>query len=74
MNQGRKELGTRAAALCTRLADLRRQVRLVEKTIAGVEAELDVLLEEAGETALETPAGTLRKIVDNGVRRFVLEV
>lgn len=74
MNEGRKELGVKAAALCARLDDLRRQARVLEKTVAGVEAELDTLVEEAGEDALETPAGTLRRVVEGGRRRFVLEV
>ncbi len=74
MNEGRKELGTKAAALCNRLSDLRRQVRAVEKTITSVEAEIDLVIEEAGDSPLETPAGTLRRVIEGGVRRFVLEV
>lgn len=75
MNEGRKELGTKASALCARLVDLRRQGRVIEKTIAGVESELDALLDEVGEAVLETPSGTLRRVTDDkGVRRFVLEV
>lgn len=74
MNEGRKELGARAAALCARLADLRRQQRVLEKTARGVEAELDGLLEEVGDAQLETPSGTLRRVEMDGVRKFVLEV
>ena len=74
MNEGRKDLGAKAAALCNRLSELRRQARVVEKTIAGVEAEIDLVIEEAGDTPLETPAGTLRRVVEGGLRRFVLEV
>jgi hypothetical protein len=74
MNEGRKELGARAAALCARLADLRRQQRLLDKTMRGLEQELDGILEEAGEAELETPGGTLRRVVTDGTRRFVLEV
>ncbi len=74
MNEGRKEMGAKAAALCQRVADLKRQTRVLEKTLAGVEKELDDLLEEAGEEPLETPSGTLRKVTVDGVRRFVIEV
>ncbi len=74
MNEGRKELGTKAAALCARLADLRRQVRVLERVIAGVEGELDVLVEEAGESPLETPSGTLVRVTEGGTRHFVLKV
>ena len=74
MNEGRKELGAKAAALCARLSDLRRQVRMLEKAIGGVETELDVIVEEAGDTPLETPSGTLRRVDEAGARRFVLEV
>lgn len=74
MNEGRKELGAKAAALCNRLSELRRQRRLIEKAIADVEQELDGVITEAGEDALETPAGTLRRTEQDGVRRFVLEV
>ncbi len=74
MNEGRKDLGARAAALCARLSDLRRQIRVVEKSISGIEAELDAIVEEAGDTPLETPAGTLRRVVEGGGRRFILEV
>lgn len=74
MNEGRKELGAKAAALCARLSDLRRQARVLEKTIASVEAELDGVLDEAGDAPLETPSGTLRRVEESGVRRFVLEV
>lgn len=74
MNEGRKELGAKAAALCARLSDLRRQARVLEKTIAGVETELDGVLDEAGDAPLETPSGTLRRVEEKGVRRFVLEV
>lgn len=74
MNEGRKELGAKAAALCARLSDLRRQVKILDKTIAHVEEELDALVSEAGETPLETPSGTLRRFVEDGRRRFVLEV
>jgi|GEM_PF-1127023 len=74
MNEGRKEMGARAAALCARLADLRRQQRVIEKTIRGVEQELDGILEEAGEAQLETPSGTLRRVEVDGVRKFILEV
>ena len=74
MSEGRKELGAKAAALCARLSDLRRQSRLLERTIAGVEAELDGLLDEAGDAPLETPSGTLRRVEEKGVLRFVLEV
>jgi len=75
MNEGRKDLGARAAALCARLADLRRQARAVERTVAAVEKQLDEICDEAGEELLETPAGSLRRVVvDNDRRRFVLEV
>ena len=40
----------------------------------GVEKELDGIVEDAGETPLDTPSGTLRRVVDGGVRRFLLEV
>lgn len=74
MNEGRKELGARAAALCARLADLRRQARAVERTLASIETQLDQICDEAGVEPIETPAGTLRRVVENGQRRFVLEV
>jgi group II intron reverse transcriptase/maturase len=74
MNEGRKELGAKAAALCARLADLRRQAKVLERSIGMVEADLDVIVEEAGDTPLETPSGTLRRVTIEGVRRFVLEV
>lgn len=74
MNEGRKELGAKASALCARLTELRRNARLLEKSIAGVEAELDAVLDEAGDAPLETPSGTLLRVTENGVRRFVLEV
>lgn len=74
MNEGRKELGTKASALCARLADLRRQVRVLERAIAGVEGELDVLVEEAGDSPLETPSGTLVRVTEGGTRHFVLKV
>jgi hypothetical protein len=74
MNEGRKELGAKASALCARLTELRRNARLLERSIAGVEAELDAVLDEAGEAPLETPSGTLMRVTENGVRRFVLEV
>lgn len=74
MNEGHKDLGARAAALCARLSDLRRQARVVERSIAAAESELDTIVGEAGDGAVETPAGTLRRIDGNGGRRFVLEV
>lgn len=74
MNEGRKELGAKASALCARLADLRRQARVVERAIESAEKELDAIVEEAGDTPLETPSGTLKRVVENGKRRFVLEV
>jgi len=74
MNEGRKELGAKAAALCARLAELRRQIKLLEKTVSSVEGELDAVVEEAGDTPLETPSGTLRRVESEGRRRFVLEV
>jgi hypothetical protein len=74
MNEGRRELGARAAALCARLSDLRRQARLLAKTITSVELELEAIVDEAGDTPLDTPAGTLRRVVDGDGRRFVLEV
>lgn len=74
MNEGRRELGAKAAALCARLADLRRQRRVVDRAITGAETELDAVLDEASDEALETPNGTLRRIVEHGTRRFVLEV
>ena len=74
MNEGRKELGARAAALCARLADLRRQARAVERSVASTESQLDQIIGEAGDVPIETPAGTLRSVVENGVRRFVLDV
>lgn len=66
--------GARASALVTRLADLRRQTRILGRKIEQLEAELDALLDEAGGEALETPSGTLRRLVDECGRRFVLEV
>lgn len=74
MNEGRKELGAKAVALCTRLADLRRQAKALERAITAAEAELDAVLDEAGDEPLETPSGTLRRVTEGGVRRFVLEV
>lgn len=74
MNEGRKELGAKASALCARLTDLRRQGRVIERTIATVEGELDAVLDEAGEAPLETPSGTLRRVIEGGARRFVLDV
>ena len=74
MNEGRKELGARAAALCLRLADMRRQQRVIEKAMRGIEEELNGLLEEVGDAELETPGGTLRRVEVHGVRKFVLEV
>jgi len=74
MNKGRKELGARASALCARLADLRRQVRVLERTIAEVENELDEIVAEAGDTPLETPSGTLERVVEGDTRRFILRV
>ncbi|MFO0651471.1 MAG: hypothetical protein U0326_34935 [Polyangiales bacterium] len=74
MNEGRKELGAKASALCARLTDLRRQGRVIERTIASVESELDAVLDEAGDAPLETPSGTLRRVVEGGARRFVLDV
>lgn len=74
MNEGRKELGVKGAALCARLADLRRQARVLDKTITGVEDELGALVDEAGDTPIETPSGTLRRVMEGGRRRFVLEV
>lgn len=75
MNAGRKDMGDKAAALCTRLADARRQVRLLSQQMAEMEDQLASLIDEAGEGALETPAGTLRKLVDeSGRSRFILEV
>ena len=43
-------------------------------TGGAVEAELDAVLDEAGEAPLETPSGTLRRVVEGGARRFVLDV
>lgn len=75
MNAGRKDMGDKAAALCTRLADARRQVRLLQQEMEKLEEQLGALLDEAGEGALETPAGTLRRVLDeSGRARFVLEV
>lgn len=74
MNEGRRELGAKAAALCARLADLRRQRRVVDRAIEAAEAELDAVVDEAGDEALETPNGTLRRVTEGGARRFVLEV
>ncbi len=74
MNEGRKELGAKASALCARLADLRRQRKVLERAIASVESDLDALLDEVGDAELETPSGTLKRVTENGVRRFVLEV
>jgi hypothetical protein len=42
--------GCWAAALCARLSDLRRQARLLAKPITSVEQELDVIVDEAGDT------------------------
>lgn len=47
---------------------------MLDKAITGVEKELDGIIEEAGETPLDTPSGMLRRVVDGGVRRFLLEV
>jgi RNA-directed DNA polymerase len=74
MNEGRKELGMRAAALCARVAELRRQATQVEKQIARAEEELDAIVGEAGEEPLQTPAGTLLRVHRDGKRRFMLEV
>lgn len=74
MNEGRKELGAKASALCARLADLKRQRKVLDRVIASVEADLDALLDEAGDTELETPSGTLKRVTEGGARRFVLEV
>ncbi|MCS6900461.1 MAG: reverse transcriptase domain-containing protein [Myxococcales bacterium] len=75
MNEGRKEMGNKAAALCARLADLRRQERLVRQEQQKIEAQLHELLDEAGDGVLETSAGVLRRSVDEqGNARFFLEV
>lgn len=74
MTEGRKELGVKAAALCARLTDLRRQQRVLVRAVASVEGELDALMDEAGDTVLETPSGVLRRVTEGGARRFVLEV
>ncbi len=74
MNEGRKEMGARAAALCARLSELRRQAKTLEKTIAEVERDLDALVDEAGDEPLETPGGTLRRVMDGTRRKFVLDV
>ena len=74
MTEGRKELGVKAAALCARLTDLRRQQRVLVRAVASVEGELDALMDEAGDTVLETPSGVLRRVTEGGTRRFVLEV
>lgn len=74
MNEGRRELGAKAAALCTRLTDLRRQQRALAKTVETVEHELDAVMDEAGDTPLDTPSGTLRRVSEQGARRFVLDV
>jgi regulator of replication initiation timing len=75
MNAGRKDMGDKAAALCTRLADTRRQIRLLTQQLGELETQLGSLLDEAGEGVLETPAGTLRKLLDEAGRpRFILEV
>jgi|GEM_PF-6793739 len=47
---------------------------MLEKTIAKIEDELDAVVREAGDTPLETPSGTLRRVEEGGRRRFVLEV
>jgi hypothetical protein len=70
----REEVGARAAALCTRLSDLRRQARAVDRTVTTIEGQLDRLLEDAGADHLDTPSGRLRRVIENGVRRFVIEV
>jgi len=75
MNAGHKDLGDRAAALCTRLADVRRQGRLLQQEQARIEEQLGSLLDEAGGATLETPAGALRRVVcEDGRVRFILEV
>lgn len=74
MNEGRRELGAKASALCTRLTDLRRQQKALAKTLEAVEHELDVVMDEAGDTPLDTPSGALRRVNEQGVRRFVLDV
>jgi RNA-directed DNA polymerase len=75
MNEGRKEMGEKAAALCARLADLRRQERLIQQEKIKIEAQLNELLDEAGDGVLETAAGVLRRSRDEqGNTRFLLEV
>ena len=44
------------------------------KTITSAKQKLEVIIDEAGDTPLDTPAGTLRRVVDGDGRRFVLEV
>jgi len=75
INAGHKDLGDKAAALCTRLADLRRQQRLLVQEVERAEQQLGELIDEVGAIPLETPAGTLRRLVDEqGHARFILEV
>lgn len=75
VNAGRKEFADKAAILCARMADLRRQIALQQGALAELEHKLSLLCEEAGDEPLETPAGRLRRVVEEGGRvRFVLEV
>lgn len=75
VNEGHREMGAKAAALCTRLADLRRQERLLQREKQKVEAQLNALMEEAGDVELETPAGTLRRLFNEGGQpEFILKV
>lgn len=75
VNEGHKEMGAKAAALCARLVDLRRQERLIHQEKQKVEAQLNVLMEEAGDVELETPAGTLRRLFSEGGQpEFILKV
>lgn len=74
MNAGHKDIGARAAALAARLADLRRQARALDRSIATAEVQLDAMLDQAGGEPIETPSGTLRRIVDGEVRRFIVEI
>lgn len=74
MNEHHKEAGAKAVALCARLSDLRRQGRAVARAIANAEEELEALVSTTGDGTLETPSGTLRRVIEGGVRRFVLDV
>ena len=75
VNEGHQEMGKKAAALCAKLADLRRQERWLQQETRKVEAQLGALMDEAGDAELETPAGVLRRLVgDDGRPEYILKV